>query len=901
MWPMFVDYSDEECKKILRSLELEAYASIVTAFRAQGNLTRDRKKMLLDLCSALSISMERHRAEIRRAVNDEHLNTIAERLFGPNTATEWAIEGRRVVPLVNRLAPQTVFTEIASSAAAAQAVKNSSLPLPGKTGSREMINGMETMASRKRKEYPPDSSVSPQKMSALDSQYFHNFHSFESSSSGISEPMQLSEVSMSSESFPVPESAPQTSSFPDFNAQRNVPPLTTHPMPTVSTAKSPSKHSNTKSSSTVTTFSSPDQMTSNLLTSKNVPQTSAPSVAHEEQLLVSPEVSKSPNDGKNAQRPLSSISSMKSSTIVIPTTVPSTCSASSSSKDRLSASSSSHSKFLSQIRSKPPGHTRQNLPAGLGIKLTSQPPMSQRATVSPKSPSMKVKQDNANIFSKKTSASVFPSSTTDNQPPQLPITTTSESLTIAKSPVSVPKPSPKSDSQTVINQQSTSKQTTTAKNLPKTTAIATTTTSTSTVTTTSHSSQYISRPLFPTSTKSGAKNLQPVIFNVSSTTCTPLQNTVKQAGQIQSEVIKSSPQILPKTTPVGLSSSHLKLGTSTTQTIQYRNDGGLVRSARIVNLSQPVGSRLPCAISSSAISALGLSSNISSTALRVTLPAGTLNTTNSIRVSSAAKPNVIVVHKAQMWPRPPQGAAVIMSSGPLTKLPTEIVETIAITPKSDKNKSSGIKTIPRAIAPARPQSPAVAITSLKASESTPVSNSSTVITSLPDSSTSDVRNSKPAENINDGQCRKNLLAEVIEVSGILESNPADKNSKEKSEVVKNNKEASNLSNHQEPEITVCQKNAGTSANDTNSTRLTESNTPKTDTTSNKAGDSALSVSQSDINGKETSKQTSLPTEVQSKETGSTVISSTHSVNETVTSSNECGSKPQKETTKDKDL
>ncbi|GBN41874.1 hypothetical protein AVEN_112955-1, partial [Araneus ventricosus] len=809
-------------------------------------------------------------------------------------------------PLVNRLAPQTVFTEIASNAATAQAIKNSSLPPPGKTGSREMSNGTETMASRKRKECAPDSSVSPQKMSAMDSQYFHNFHTLESSSSGIPEPMQVPEVSMSSESFPVPESSPQISPpFPDFNAQRNVPPQMTHPMPTVSAAKSPSKHSTMKSSTTVTTFSTPDQMTSNLLASRGVPQTSAPSVAHEEQMSVTPEVSKSPNDGKSAQRPLSSISSMKSSTIVIPTTVPSTCSASSS-KDRLSTSSSttSHSKFLSQIRSKTPGHTRQNLPAGLGIKLTPQPSMSQRATVSPKSPGMKVKQDTANIFSKKTSASVFPSSTTDNQPSQLPITTPSESLTITKSPISVTKPTPKSDSQTVVNQQSTSKQTATAKNMPKTTS-TTTTTSTSTATTTSHGSQYISRPLFPTSTKSGAKNLSPVIFNVSSTSCTPLQNTVKQTGQIQSEVVKSSPQILPKTTPVGLSSSHLKINTSTTQTIQYRNDGGLVRSARIVNLSQPVGSRLPCAISSSAISALGLSSNISSTALRVTLPAGTLNTTNSIRVSSAAKPNVIVVHKAQMWPRPPQGAAVIMSSAPLTKLPNDIVqETISITPKPDKSKSSGIKTIPRAIAPARPQSPAVAITSLKASETTPVSNSNTVTTSQPDSSTSDVRNSKPVENTSDGPCKKNLLVEAIEVSGILENNPADRSSKGKNEAVKNNKETINLSNHQELEITVSQKSAGTSASDTNTSRLTESNTSKADTASNKvttAGDSILSVSQSDINGKETPKQASLPKEVQPKETGSIVISSTHSVNETVTSSSECGSKSQKEMTKDKDL
>lgn len=36
-----------------------------------------------------------------------------------------------------RLAPQTVFTAVADSAANAQAAKNASLPLPGRTGVRE--------------------------------------------------------------------------------------------------------------------------------------------------------------------------------------------------------------------------------------------------------------------------------------------------------------------------------------------------------------------------------------------------------------------------------------------------------------------------------------------------------------------------------------------------------------------------------------------------------------------------------------------------------------------------------------------------------------------------------------------------------------------------------------------
>ncbi|GFQ85820.1 BRCA2-interacting transcriptional repressor EMSY [Trichonephila clavata] len=880
MWPMYVDYTDEECKKILRSLELEAYSSIVTAFRAQGTLTKDRKKMLLELCSALSISMERHRAEIRRAVNDEHLNTIAERLFGPNTATEWAIEGRRVVPLMNRCAPQTLFTEIANSAATAQAAKNASLPLPGKTGSREMSNGTETMASRKRKDCAFDTSVSPQKMSALDSQYFHNLLPLDNSNSGVPEPMQVPEVSMSSENLQTTETTPQiTTSVTDSNTSRNVSPVVANSVSAVTTTKPSSKHPVLKSSSTVTTFSSFDQLSSNLIASRGVTQTPVPVTTHEEQVSPASEITKPPSEIKSTQRPLSSISSVKSSTIVIPTTVPSTCSASSS-KDRLSTSSStSHSKFLSQIRSsKTPGHTRQNLPAGLGIKLTPQPQMSQKATVSPKSPSLKVKQDSSNIFNKKTSTNVYPSPpVSDNQISPIPILTSGETIALSKSTLSTPKVNSKSESQTVANQQSTAKQTTVSKNLPKTTVTTTTPPSTTT-----HTSQYISRSLFSTSSKGGAKNLSPMIFNVATTCCTSLQTATKSTGPTQSEAGKHSPQLLPKSTAVGINPGHLKISTSNAQTIQYRKDGGLVRSARIVNISQPVGSRLPCAISSSAISALGLSTNISSTALRVTLPAGTLNTTNSIRVSSAAKPNVIVVHKAQMWPRAPQGAAVIMSSAPLTKLSNEIVqETISITQKQDKNKTTTVKPIPRAIAPARPQSPAVSITSIKASESNSAPSSNTVTTTQSDSSPSETRNSKPTENTSEAQCKRNLLADIMEASGILlENNSLDKFSKDKGDL--KNKEIVSHSNHQELEITVSQKSPVSSslASDTTHNKSSDSNTSKGDNINSR--DSTLTVTPIERNGKENAKHTSLQPETQSKET----VSSSNSTNENTTSSKE---------------
>ncbi|CAN7998453.1 unnamed protein product, partial [Ixodes pacificus] len=134
MWPMLLDYTRDECQRMLRKLELEAYASVVSAFRAQGELTKDKKKMLQELSGILCISLERHRAEIRRAVNDERLNTIADRILGPNTGAEWAIEGRRLIPLMPRLVPQTAFSALANSAANIQAAKNAAMPPPSATG-----------------------------------------------------------------------------------------------------------------------------------------------------------------------------------------------------------------------------------------------------------------------------------------------------------------------------------------------------------------------------------------------------------------------------------------------------------------------------------------------------------------------------------------------------------------------------------------------------------------------------------------------------------------------------------------------------------------------------------------------------------------------------------------------
>ncbi|XP_053241409.1 BRCA2-interacting transcriptional repressor EMSY isoform X7 [Podarcis raffonei] len=139
VWPTLLDLSRDECKRILRKLELEAYAGVISALRAQGDLTKEKKDILGELSKVLSISTERHRAEVRRAVNDERLTTIAHNMSGPNSSSEWSIEGRRLVPLMPRLVPQTAFTVTANAVANAALQHNAALPSPAETGSKEVV------------------------------------------------------------------------------------------------------------------------------------------------------------------------------------------------------------------------------------------------------------------------------------------------------------------------------------------------------------------------------------------------------------------------------------------------------------------------------------------------------------------------------------------------------------------------------------------------------------------------------------------------------------------------------------------------------------------------------------------------------------------------------------------
>ncbi|XP_033374135.1 BRCA2-interacting transcriptional repressor EMSY isoform X10 [Parus major] len=60
-------------------------------------------------------------------------------MSGPNSSSEWSIEGRRLVPLMPRLVPQTAFTVTANAVANAAIQHNVSLPVPAETGNKEVV------------------------------------------------------------------------------------------------------------------------------------------------------------------------------------------------------------------------------------------------------------------------------------------------------------------------------------------------------------------------------------------------------------------------------------------------------------------------------------------------------------------------------------------------------------------------------------------------------------------------------------------------------------------------------------------------------------------------------------------------------------------------------------------
>ncbi|XP_065356693.1 mucin-2 [Calliphora vicina] len=133
MWPQALQMTRDECRGILRRLELESYSQVISVFRAQGGLSDAKAKLLEELRGIFHISNERHRAEARRVANDEQLATIAEAISGPNTWQEWSREGRRPYPMLPRVAPQTALALLANNVAEETAQENSKLLYPAET------------------------------------------------------------------------------------------------------------------------------------------------------------------------------------------------------------------------------------------------------------------------------------------------------------------------------------------------------------------------------------------------------------------------------------------------------------------------------------------------------------------------------------------------------------------------------------------------------------------------------------------------------------------------------------------------------------------------------------------------------------------------------------------------
>ncbi|EPY89501.1 hypothetical protein CB1_000103025 [Camelus ferus] len=116
--------------------ELEAYAGVISALRAQGDLTKEKKDLLGELSKVLSMS-------------------------GPNSSSEWSIEGRRLVPLMPRLVPQTAFTVTANAVANAAIQHNASLPVPAETGSKEGVSCSDEDEKPRKRRRTNSSSSSP--------------------------------------------------------------------------------------------------------------------------------------------------------------------------------------------------------------------------------------------------------------------------------------------------------------------------------------------------------------------------------------------------------------------------------------------------------------------------------------------------------------------------------------------------------------------------------------------------------------------------------------------------------------------------------------------------------------------------------------------------------------------
>ena len=97
-------------RRHLRKLEIEAYASAVDVFRAQGVLTKEKLTALESFGKLLEIPIERHYAELRRALSDGELNKTAETLIGFDPSSSWFEEAEKFADFSQPFIPKARFT-----------------------------------------------------------------------------------------------------------------------------------------------------------------------------------------------------------------------------------------------------------------------------------------------------------------------------------------------------------------------------------------------------------------------------------------------------------------------------------------------------------------------------------------------------------------------------------------------------------------------------------------------------------------------------------------------------------------------------------------------------------------------------------------------------------------------
>lgn len=98
-----------QANRNLRRVEIEAYASVINAFRAQGPLIEDKIDILEELCEQLAIPPERHYAELKRALNDDSLNQVARTVIGFDTSSSWEIEAAKYSQTLQSCIPKSRF------------------------------------------------------------------------------------------------------------------------------------------------------------------------------------------------------------------------------------------------------------------------------------------------------------------------------------------------------------------------------------------------------------------------------------------------------------------------------------------------------------------------------------------------------------------------------------------------------------------------------------------------------------------------------------------------------------------------------------------------------------------------------------------------------------------------